>query len=36
MQKDAGTPAVWIEGITIKGDGDIRSTLRNPATDLFR
>jgi coenzyme F420-0:L-glutamate ligase/coenzyme F420-1:gamma-L-glutamate ligase len=36
MRKDAGTPAVWIEGIEIKGDGDIRETLRNPATDLFR
>jgi len=36
MQKDAGTPAVWIEGIEIKGDGDIRKTLRTPATDLFR
>ncbi len=36
MQKDAGTPAVWIEGIEIKGDGSIRETLRNPATDLFR
>jgi coenzyme F420-0:L-glutamate ligase/coenzyme F420-1:gamma-L-glutamate ligase len=36
MQKNAGTPAVWIEGIEIKGDGDIRETLRNPATDLFR
>jgi coenzyme F420-0:L-glutamate ligase/coenzyme F420-1:gamma-L-glutamate ligase len=36
MQKDAGIPAVWIEGIEIKGDGDIRQTLRSPATDLFR
>ena len=36
MQKDAGTPAVWIEGIAIEGDGDIRDTLRDPATDLFR
>jgi len=36
MQKDAGTPAIWIEGIEIKGDGDIRDTLRDPATDLFR
>ena len=36
MQKDAGTPAIWIEGIEIKGDGSIRETLRNPATDLFR
>jgi len=36
MRKDAGTPAVWIEGIEIRGDGDIRETLRDPATDLFR
>jgi len=36
MRKDAGTPAVWIEGIEIAGDGNIRSTLRDPATDLFR
>ena len=36
MRKDAGTPAVWIEGIAIEGDGNIRETLRNPATDLFR
>ena len=36
MRKDAGTPAVWIEGVPIEGDGDIRSTLRDPRTDLFR
>ena len=36
MRKDAGTPAVWIEGIEIEGDGDIRNTLRDPSTDLFR
>ena len=36
MQKDTGTPAVWIEGLEIKGDGDIRKTLRTPANDLFR
>jgi len=36
MRKNAGTPAVWIEGIAIEGDGDIRDTLRDPATDLFR
>ena len=36
MRKDAGTPAVWIEGIEIEGDGDIRETLRDPTTDLFR
>ncbi len=36
MRKDTGTPAVWIEGIAIEGDGSIRETLRDPATDLFR
>ncbi len=36
MRKDAGVPAVWIEGIPIEGDGDIRATLRDPAFDLFR
>ncbi len=36
MHKDAGVPAVWIEGIEIQGDGDIRATLREPAFDLFR
>jgi len=36
MQKDAGTPAVWIQGIEIHGDGNIRDTLRGPANDLFR
>jgi hypothetical protein len=36
MQKDAGTPAIWIEGIEIKGDGTIRETLRTSSTDLFR
>jgi len=36
MHKGAGTPAVWIEGIEIEGDGDIRQTLRDPANDLFR
>jgi len=36
MQKDAGTPVVWIEGIEIHGDGNIRDTLRGPANDLFR
>jgi coenzyme F420-0:L-glutamate ligase/coenzyme F420-1:gamma-L-glutamate ligase len=36
MQKDAGIPAVWIEGIGIEGDGDICSTLRDPTADLFR
>lgn len=36
MAKDAGVPAVWIEGIAPEGDGSVRSLLRDPATDLFR
>jgi len=36
MRKDAGVPAVWVEGIAIEGDGDLRATLRDPSTDLFR
>jgi coenzyme F420-0:L-glutamate ligase/coenzyme F420-1:gamma-L-glutamate ligase len=36
MTKDAGVPAVWIEGVAPVGDGSLRSTLRAPAQDLFR
>ena len=36
MHKDAGIPAVWIEGYHPSGDGSVRSTLRDPETDLFR
>jgi F420-0:gamma-glutamyl ligase len=36
MHKDAGVPAVWIEGVLVKGDGSVRDTLREPANDLFR
>jgi coenzyme F420-0:L-glutamate ligase / coenzyme F420-1:gamma-L-glutamate ligase len=36
MVKDAGIPAVWIEGVGFEGDGRIRDTLRDPASDLFR
>ena len=36
MPKDAGIPAVWIEGFPPAGDGSVRETLRDPATDLFR
>jgi len=36
MQKAAGTPAVWIEGVPLRGDGTIRDLLRDPAADLFR
>jgi len=36
MRKDAGFPAVWITGVALTGDGSVRQTLRDPATDLFR
>ena len=36
MRKDAGIPAVWIEGITPWGDGRVRDSLRSIDTDLFR
>ena len=36
MQKAAGIPAVWIEGLPPRGDGRLRDTLRDPKTDLFR
>jgi len=36
MQKAAGVPAVWIEGVAPEGDGSVRDTLRDPASDLFR
>ena len=36
MRKDAGVPAVWIEGVPIAGDGSVRETAARPADDLFR
>lgn len=36
MPKDAGVPAVWIAGLAPEGDGNVRDTLRDPASDLFR
>jgi len=36
MGKDAGIPAVWIEGFEIQGDGTARELIRPPASDLFR
>ncbi|HTF32510.1 MAG TPA: coenzyme F420-0:L-glutamate ligase [Myxococcota bacterium] len=36
MVKDAGIPAVWIDGIDLRGDGNARELLRDPAHDLFR
>jgi len=36
MGKAAGIPAVWIEGVPTPGDAPLRTTLRDPTTDLFR
>jgi coenzyme F420-0:L-glutamate ligase/coenzyme F420-1:gamma-L-glutamate ligase len=36
MRKDAGIPAVWIEGAPTGGADGIRALLRDPKTDLFR
>ncbi len=36
MPKASGIPAVWIEGLSLPGDGTIQEILRDPATDLFR
>jgi coenzyme F420-0:L-glutamate ligase/coenzyme F420-1:gamma-L-glutamate ligase len=36
MGKDAGVPAVWIEGFPPRGDGDARALLRRRELDLFR
>ncbi len=36
MPKDAGTPAIWIDGFVPRGDGAVRDTLRDRELDLFR
>ncbi len=36
MRKDAGIPAVWVEGVPLAGDGRVADMLRRPETDLFR
>ena len=36
MGKDAGVPAVWIEGVRVEGDGPIAPLLRDGKLDLFR
>ncbi len=36
MQKRSGVPAVWIRGLEISGNGELRDILRDPQTDLFR
>jgi len=36
MRKDAGVPAVWVEGVPLEGEGSLRQLLRDPSGDLFR
>ena len=36
MEKSAGIPAVWIEGVTPDGRGSLADLLRDPESDLFR
>ena len=36
MRKDAGVPAVWVEGVAPEGDGRVADLLRRSDTDLFR
>lgn len=36
MEKEAGVPAVWIEGVPVQGDGTLADLLRDPERDLFR
>lgn len=36
MTKASGVAAVWIEGISPTGDGELRELLRDTETDLFR
>jgi coenzyme F420-0:L-glutamate ligase/coenzyme F420-1:gamma-L-glutamate ligase len=36
MEKNAGVPAVWIEGIEPEGSGSLSDLLRDPERDLFR
>ncbi len=36
MEKDAGLPAVWIDGVPVEGDGGLSDLLRDPERDLFR
>lgn len=36
MEKSAGIPAVWVQGVPIEGTGSLSDLIRNPSTDLFR
>ncbi len=36
MEKSAGRPAVWVEGVQPSGSGSLADLLRDPERDLFR
>ena len=36
MEKSAGRPAVWIEGVVPSGSGSLADLIRDPERDLFR
>jgi coenzyme F420-0:L-glutamate ligase/coenzyme F420-1:gamma-L-glutamate ligase len=36
MEKEAGIPAVWVEGVAVAGSGGLADLLRDPERDLFR
>jgi coenzyme F420-0:L-glutamate ligase/coenzyme F420-1:gamma-L-glutamate ligase len=36
MEKEAGIPAVWVEGVAPRGSGSLGDLLRDPERDLFR
>jgi coenzyme F420-0:L-glutamate ligase/coenzyme F420-1:gamma-L-glutamate ligase len=36
MTKDSGVPAVWIEGVVPRGEGQLADILRDSSKDLFR
>ncbi len=36
MEKDAGIPAVWVEGVALEGEGRVADIVRDPSTHLFR
>ena len=36
MTKASGHAAVWVTGVAIEGEGQVRELVRNPSEDLFR
>jgi len=36
MEKEAGIPAVWVEGVAVEGSGSLADLLRDSERDLFR